>query len=149
MEEYFSNTGENSQKTISKSYLLWEIVLTKKKKKIRLGVWKAQGLRKDGFGHYLAMKGKKGKKKLFVCKARPYHTDTNGKLGQYIKKGAIAPLIPQKGDNGPLFKELCPPFEEKRGERYKKGGNDTDRNTESPAKLILLPAKYRYRISCW
>ncbi len=27
-----------------------------------LGVWKARGLQKDGFGRYLAMKGEKGKK---------------------------------------------------------------------------------------
>ncbi len=39
-----------------------------------------------------------------------------------IKKGVIAPFFPQKGGNGLLFKELCPPFDEIRGERYKKGG---------------------------
>jgi hypothetical protein len=37
------------------------------------------------------------------------------------KKGAIAPFFPQKGGNGPLFEEHSPPFEEKRGEQYKKG----------------------------
>ena len=49
-------------------------ICTDKKRKIkilRLGVWKARGLQKDGFGHYLAMKGKKGKKFSFVCKDRP------------------------------------------------------------------------------
>jgi hypothetical protein len=30
--------------------------------KKRLGVWKARGLQKDGFGRYLAMERKKGKK---------------------------------------------------------------------------------------
>jgi hypothetical protein len=64
-----------------------------------------------------------------------------------IKKGAIAPFFPQKGGNGPLFKELCPPFEEKRGERYKKGGNDTDQKYQYRANLI--PGKYRYRKNDW
>jgi hypothetical protein len=40
-------------------------------KKLRLGFCKARGLRKEGFGRYLAMKGKKGKKISFVCKAWP------------------------------------------------------------------------------
>jgi hypothetical protein len=46
----------------------------KKHRKIKilcLGVWKARGLRKDGFGRYLAMKWKKGEKFSFVCKDRP------------------------------------------------------------------------------
>ena len=81
-----------------------------------------------------------------------YHTDTEGKLGRYIsvKKGGSAPLFPQKGGNGPLFEKLDPLLEKRgveRGEVYKKGGIDTDRNTENPANLI--PAKYRYRKNCW
>ena len=65
------------------------------------------------------------------------------------QKGGSAPLFPQKGGNGPLFEKLNPLLEkrgEERGEVYKKGGNDTDRNTENPANLI--PAKYRYRKNC-
>jgi hypothetical protein len=53
----------------------------------------------------------------------PYRYQWKTRSVQFgIKKGAIAPFFPLKGGSGPLFKELCPPFEEKRGERYKKGG---------------------------
>ena len=45
----------------------------KKNKILCLGVWKAQGLRKDGSGRYLALKGEKGKKFSFVCKDRLRH----------------------------------------------------------------------------
>ncbi len=41
-----------------------------KRKILHLGVWKAPGLRKDGFGRYLAMKGKKDKK-FSYCKDWP------------------------------------------------------------------------------
>ena len=53
--------------------MLWELVPMKKtqEKILRLGVWKARGLRKDGFGRYLTMKGEKGKKFSFICKDRP------------------------------------------------------------------------------
>ncbi len=58
-----------------------------------------------------------------ISRYLPYRYQQKTRSVQFgIKKGAIAPFFPQKGSNGPLFKELCPPFEEKRGERYKKGG---------------------------
>jgi len=66
------------------------------------------------------------------------------------QKGGSAPLFPQKGGNGPLFEDSNPLLEkrgEERGEVYKKGGKDTDRNTENPANLI--PAKYQYQKNCW
>jgi len=76
---------------------------------------------------------------LFICvfvysptKSQPYHTDTEGKFGRYIS-------VSKRGQ--------CPPFSSKGGQRpTKKGGIDTDRNTENPANLI--PAKYRYRKNC-
>ncbi len=58
-----------------------------------------------------------------------------------IKKGAIAPFFPQKGGNSPLFDEDSPPFKEKRGERYEKGGNNTDQKYRYRANLI------RYRVN--
>ena len=40
----------------------------------------------------------------------------------WYQKGGNCPLFSSKGGNGPLVEEHSPPFEEKRGERYKKGG---------------------------
>ena len=74
-----------------------------------------------------------------------YHTDTGGKLGRYIsasKRGQL-PLFPEKGGNAPLLEEPNLPFQEKRGERYKTGGNDTDHKYWYGANLI--PVKYRYQ----
>ncbi len=65
-----------------------------------------------------------------------------------IKKWAIAPFFPQKGGSDPLLKELCPPFEEKRGERHKKGGNDTDQKYRYQANLIPVNTD-RYRKNDW
>ena len=81
-----------------------------------------------------------------------YHTDTEGKLGVHfgIKKGAVTPFFLKRGAMAPFLRSSTPFWKkrgEERGEVYKKGGNDTDRNTENPANLI--PAKYRYRKNCW
>ncbi len=54
----------------------------------------------------------------------------------FSKKGAIAPFFPQKEDNGPLFEEHSPPFEEKRGERYKKGGRYIHTYVARPFQLV-------------
>jgi hypothetical protein len=78
-----------------------------------------------------------------------YHTDTDGKLGRYIsvsKREQLPPFFLKRGAMAPFLMSSAP-FEEKRGEPCKKGGNDSDRNTKSPANLI--PAKYRYRKNCW
>jgi hypothetical protein len=71
-----------------------------------------------------------------------------------IKKGAVPPFFLKRGGMAPFLRSLTPfrkkrgeGREEGRGEVYRKGGNDTDRNTENPANLI--PAKYRYRKNCW
>jgi hypothetical protein len=63
------------------------------------------------------------------------------------KKGGSAPLFPQKGGNGPLFEKLNPFWKKggtKGGKYTKKGGIDTDRNTENTANLygkIPIPKK--------
>ena len=76
------------------------------------------------------------------------------------QKGADCPLFPQKGGNGPLFKELCPPFEEKRGNGTKKGGTipteiptfqqigyqqNTDTKKAAGNTVITLYMKFRFR----
>jgi hypothetical protein len=52
-----------------------------------------------------------------------YHTDTEGKLGQYFRyqkfggspsKIGGSPLFPKKGGPRPPLCTLCPPFEEKK-----------------------------------
>ena len=61
------------------------------------------------------------------------HTETDGKLGRYISvsKRGNCPLFSTKGGQWPPFEEHSPPFEEKRGERYKKGGTISTKNTDT------------------
>jgi len=66
----------------------------------------------------------------------------------FLKRGAIAPFFLKRGAIAPFLRSSTP-FRKKgggKGEVYKKGGIDTDRNTENPANLI--PAKYGYRKNC-
>jgi len=67
-----------------------------------------------------------------------------------IKKGAMPPFFLKRGAMAPFLRSSSPLLEkrgEEKGEVYKKGGNDTDRNTENTANLI--PAKYQYQKNCW
>jgi len=81
-----------------------------------------------------------------------YHTDTEGKFGRYIsvsKRGQCPPFSSKEGAMAPFLRSSYPLLEkrgEERGEVYKKGGIDTNRNTENPANL--KQAKYRYRKNC-
>ncbi len=58
-----------------------------------------------------------------------YHTDTDGKLGQYIlvsKRGQLPPFFNKRGAMAPFLRSTSPLLMKKGGED-KKGGNDTDR----------------------
>jgi hypothetical protein len=62
----------------------------------------------------------------------------------------MAPFFLKRGATAPFLRIPNPLLEkrgEEKGEVYKKGGNDTDRNTENPANLI--PAKCQYQKNCW
>jgi len=64
----------------------------------------------------------------------------------HIKKGAVPPFFLKRGAMAPFLRSSTPIWKKggRKGGKYtKKGGIDTDRNTENPANLI--PAKYRYR----
>jgi len=58
----------------------------------------------------------------------------------FLKRGAMPPYL---RSSNPLLEKRG----EERGEVYKKGGKDPDRNTENPANLI--PAKHQYQKYCW
>jgi hypothetical protein len=59
-----------------------------------------------------------------------------------IKKGAVPPFFLRRGAMAPFLRTPTPFWKKggRKGGKFKKGGNDTDRNTENPANLI--PAKY-------
>ena len=58
-------------------------------KRLCLGVWKARGLRKDGFGrYYLVLKGKKGKKFSFFCKVGP-----QAMIGYFCQRLAVQVFV--------------------------------------------------------
>ena len=66
-----------------------------------------------------------------------------------IKKGAVPPFFLKRGAMAPFLRSSTPFWKKggRKGGKYtKKGGIDTDQNTENPANLI--PAKYRYRKNC-
>ena len=66
-----------------------------------------------------------------------------------IKKGAVPPFFLKRGAMAPFLRSSTPFWKKggRKGGKYtKKGGIDTDRNTENPTNLI--PAKYRYRKNC-
>jgi len=57
------------------------------------------------------------------------------------QKGGSAPFFLKRGAMAPFLRASTPFWKkrgEERGEVYKKGGIDTDRNTENPANLIPL-----------
>jgi hypothetical protein len=49
----------------------------------------------------------------------------------FLKKGALAPFLREKGGTGPLFDTASPPFVKKRS--YRQTSN-TDQNTDRPFK---------------
>ena len=76
----------------------------------------------------------------------PYRYQRKTRSVQFgIKKRAIAPYFPQKGGSGPLFKELSPPFEEKRENDTKKGGTIPTENSDTEPiwyRVIGIPKKW-------
>jgi len=84
-----------------------------------------------------------------------YHTDTEGKLGQYfrskiwrepLKTLAGAPLFPKKGGLRPLFCALRPPFEEKKEFLRNFSKKEFPRNFQKVFPPKLTVQKYRPKI---